>query len=55
MNVSNITMAENSRQREWRRKLTDVQMFWSLCAEYVEFLSQRRSRAVLMDSGHAEG
>ena len=32
-----------------------VQMFWSLCAECVEFLSQRRSDAVLMESRHAEG
>ena len=34
--------------------MSDVQMFWSLCAECVELLSQRRSRAVLMDSRHAE-
>ena len=31
-----------------------VQMFWSLCAEYVEFLSQMRSGAVLMESRHGE-
>ena len=30
-------------------------MFWSLCAECVEFLSQRRSWAVLMESRHGEG
>ena len=36
-------------------KMNDVQMFWSLCAEYVEFLSQMRSGAVLMESRHREG
>ena len=35
--------------------MSDVQMFWSLCAEWVEFLSQRRSGAVLMESRHGEG
>ena len=30
-------------------------MFWSLCAECVEFLSQRRIGAVLMESRHGEG
>ena len=35
--------------------MNDVQMFWSLCAECVEFLSQRRSGAELMDSRHGEG
>ena len=35
--------------------MSKVQMFWSLCAEYVEFLSRRRSGAVLMESRHAEG
>ena len=35
--------------------MSDVQMFWSLCAERVEFLSQRRSAAVLMDSRQGEG
>ena len=30
-------------------------MFWYLCAEWIEFLSQRRSRAVLMKSRHEEG
>ena len=35
--------------------MSDVQMFWSLCAECVEFLGQRRSGAVLMDSRHGEG
>ena len=32
-----------------------VQMFWSLCVECKEFLSQRRSRAVLVGSGQEEG
>ena len=35
--------------------MNDVQMFWSLCAECVEFLSQMRSVAVLMESRHGEG
>ena len=35
--------------------MNDVQMFWSLCAECVEFLGQIRSGAVLMGSGHGEG
>ena len=35
--------------------MSDVQMFWSLCVECVEFLSQRRSGAVLMESRHGEG
>ena len=35
--------------------MSDVQMFWSSCAECVEFSSQRRSGAVLMDSRHGEG
>ena len=35
--------------------MNDVQMFWSLCAECVELLSQRRSGAVLMEGRHAEG
>ena len=30
--------------------MSDVQMFWSLCVEWVEFLSQRKSGAVLMES-----
>ena len=34
--------------------MNDVQMFWSLCAECVEFLSQRRSGAVLVESRHRE-
>ena len=46
--------AENSKQ-EWHTKMNDVQMFWSLCAECVGFLSQRRSGAVLMDSRQGEG
>ena len=32
--------------------MNDVQVFWSLCAECVEFLSQMRSGAVLMESRH---
>ena len=35
--------------------MSDVQIFWSLCAECVEFLSQMRSVAVLMESRHGEG
>ena len=35
--------------------MSDVKMFWSLCAECVELLSQRRSGAVLMESRHGEG
>ena len=31
------------------------QMFWSLWAEYVQFLSQRRSGAVLMECRQGEG
>ena len=35
--------------------MNDVQIFWSLCVECVEFLSQRSSRAVVMESRHGEG
>ena len=35
--------------------MNDVQMFRSLCAECVEFLSQMRSGAVLMENRHGEG
>ena len=35
--------------------MSDDQIFWSLCVECVEFLSQRRSGAVLMESRHGEG
>ena len=35
--------------------MSDVQMFWSLCVECLEFLSQRRNGAVLMGSRHGEG
>ena len=35
--------------------MSDVQMFWSLCAECVEFLNQRRSGAVSMESRYGEG
>ena len=34
--------------------MNDVEMLWSLCAECVEFLSQMRSGAVLMESRHRE-
>ena len=47
--------AENFRQKEQHGKMNDVRMFWSLCAECVEFLSQIRSGAVLMESRHGEG
>ena len=40
---------------EWHGKMRDLQMFWSLYVEYIEFLSQRRSGAVLMESRHREG
>ena len=35
--------------------MSNVQMFWSLWAECVEFFSQRKSGAVLMESWHGEG
>ena len=35
--------------------MSDVQTVWSLSTECVEFLSQRRSGAVLMESRHREG
>ena len=35
--------------------MNSVQVFWSLCAECVEFLSQMRSGAVLVESRHREG
>ena len=34
--------------------MSAVEMFWFLCAECVEFLSQRRSGTVLMESKHGE-
>ena len=34
--------------------MSDVQMFWSLCGESVEFLSQGRS-GVFMENRHVEG
>ena len=49
-----IHEAENSRQKERHGKMNDIQMFWSLCAECVEFLIQIRSGAVLMESRHGE-
>ena len=36
-------------------KMNDVQTFWSLCAECVEFLCQMRSGVVLMKSRNGEG
>ena len=36
-------------------EMGDIQMFWSKCAESVEFLSQRRIGAALMESRHGEG
>ena len=35
--------------------MSDVQMFWSLCAKCVEFLSQMRTGTILMESRHGEG
>ena len=35
--------------------MNDVQMSWSLRAECVEFLSQMRSGAILMESRHGKG
>ena len=35
--------------------MSDVHMLWSLCAECIELISQRRSGAVLMESRHEEG
>ena len=35
--------------------MNDVQMFWSLCAECLDFLSQMRSGAVVMESRQREG
>ena len=35
--------------------MSDVQMFWFLCAQCVEFLNQRRSGAVSMESRLGEG
>ena len=47
--------AENSKQKEWHRKMRNVQMFWPSCVQCVESLSQRRSRVVLTNSRHEEG
>ena len=47
--------AENSRQKERHEKMSDVRTFWSLCAECIEFWSQRKSGAALMESRHGEG
>ena len=35
--------------------MNDVQIFWSLCAECIEFLTQMRRGDVLMESRHGEG
>ena len=35
--------------------MNDVQMFCSLSVECIEFLTQMRSGAVLMESRHGEG
>ena len=35
--------------------MSNVQMFWSLCVEGTEFLSQRRSGAVLMEGRNGKG
>ena len=35
--------------------MSDVQMFWSLCAECIGFLSQTKSGTVFMESRHGEG
>ena len=35
--------------------MIDVQIFWYLCPKCFEFLSQRRSGAVLMEGRHGEG
>ena len=35
--------------------MNNVQMFWSLCAECIEFLTQMRRGDVLMESRHGEG
>ena len=35
--------------------MSNVQMFWPLCVECIEFSSQRRSGAVLKKSRHGEG
>ena len=47
--------AENSRQKEWHGKMSDVKGFWSLCAECEKFLSHWRIGAVLMEIKHEEG
>ena len=35
--------------------MSDAHMFWSLSVKCVEFLSQRRIGAILMESRHGEG
>ena len=43
--------ARNSRRKEQK---SDVQMLCSLCVEYVELLSQKKSGAVLTESRRGE-
>ena len=43
--------AENSRQKGQSRKISNVQMFWSICVKCVEFFSQKSQ----MDSTYEEG
>ena len=47
--------AANSRQKEQHMEMSGSQMYLFLRAEFVEFLSQRRSGAVLMESIHEKG
>ena len=46
---------ENSMQKEHHMNISNSQMFLFLDAEFVQFLSQMRSGAVLMESTHEEG
>ena len=52
--MSNLMRQRIPDRRSGMGKMSDVQIFWSLCAKCVEFLSQRRSGAVLMESRHGE-
>ena len=47
--------AEDSMQKEQHTKMSGSQMVSFLRAEFVDFLSQRRSGAVLMESTHEQG
>ena len=53
--MSNFMRQRIPYRRSGMGTISYVQMFWSLCVECVEFLSQRRSGAVLMESRHGEG